>query len=408
MKNELVVCILSSLMIRWLDLAISRMAYHMKMVMDHCPSTDRKIVSSHFERLRDVEMRLCSIEYELQEYFRKLADDAVRVLSNHLQSCEVMEQFTSWTLDDIPHAGESWEVTEHLIQDAFMKRLQTTITAWEEKNQILSYSCRSLVQLSHQRFDKTKSLLPLRYLKNSVITDAGASGSHTCQSSNDFSAAQKVMIGLTSPIWVPVGLAVLVGSVPFMGIRRLKEKVTNWKCSRKYEKDKQSFIVQASREYLRSVAQEQQLWLFVEKELKDVKVYITKVSSCLRELIVADKILCQQLRDEIRSEKEIKELYGPLEEMSVREKEKMALFFIKELQSMEISRNDLEWDRDDPTSLLGNGEFASVYRGTFRLPGQSEPTQVAVKLWSKELNESTAIGFLSNTERMRLVTPSIE
>ena len=248
LKNELEVCILSSLMIRWLDLAISRMAYHMKMVMNLCPSTDRKIVSSHSESFRIVEGRLSSDEYELQEYFRELAYSAVRVLSNHLQSCEVMEQFTSWTIDDIPHAGESWEVTEHIIQDAFMSRLQTTIAAWEEKNQILSYTRRSVVQLSHKRFDKTKSLLPLRYLKNSVITDAGVSGSHTCQSSNDFSAAQKVMIGLTSPIWVPVGLAVLVGSVPFMGVIRLKEKVTNLKRSRKYEKDKQSFIVQASRE----------------------------------------------------------------------------------------------------------------------------------------------------------------
>ena len=135
-----------------------------------------------------------------------------------------MEQFTSWTLDDIPHAGESWEVTEHIIQDAFMRRLQTTIAAWEEKKQILSYTRRSVVQLSHKRFDKTESLLPLRYLKNSVITDAGVSGSHTCQSSNDFSAAQKVMIGLTSPIWVPVGLAVLVGSVPFMGVIRLQDR----------------------------------------------------------------------------------------------------------------------------------------------------------------------------------------
>ena len=72
----------------------------------------------------------------------------------------------------------------------------------------------------------------------------------------------------------------------------------------------------------------------------------------------------------------------------------MALFSIKELQSMKIIRNELEWDR----------AFVSVYRGTFRLPGQSEPTQVAVKLWSKELNESTAIGFLSKTETLRLVT----
>ena len=107
------------------------MAYHLKMVMDLlCPSTDRKIVSDlHAERLRDVEMWLCSVEYELQEHFRKLAEDAVRVLSNHLQSCEVMEKFTSWTLDDIPHAGESWEVTEHLIKDEFQKRLQNTIAA---------------------------------------------------------------------------------------------------------------------------------------------------------------------------------------------------------------------------------------------------------------------------------------
>ena len=308
------------------------MAYHLKMVMDLlCPSTDRKIVSDlHAERLRVIEMWLCSFEYDLQEHFRKLAKDAVRVLSNHLQSCEVMEKFTSWTLDDIPHAGESWEVTEHLIKDAFQKRLQNTIAAWEEKNQILSYTRSTLVQLSHQRFDKGESLLPFRYLEKPVITEAGASGSQTCQSSNDFSAAQKVMIGLKSPIWVPVGLAVLVGSFPLMGVMKLKEKATNFKRSREYERDKQSFIVQASREYLCNVAQEQQLWLFVEKELKDVQVYLTKVSSCLRELTAAEKILLQQLRDETRSGKEIKESYGPLEEMSVRIKEKMALFFIKE------------------------------------------------------------------------------
>ena len=46
----------------------------------------------------------------------------------------------------------------------------------------------------------------------------------------------------------------------------------------------------------------------------------------------------------------------------------MALFSIKELQSMKIIRNELEWDR----------AFVPVYRGTFRLPGQSEPMQVAM------------------------------
>ena len=377
------------------------MVYHMKMVMDLlCPSTDRKTVS---ERLHYAERQLCSVECEFQEKFRKLTDDAVRDLSNHLQSCEVMEQFTSGTLDDIPRTGESWKETEQFIQDAFKERLQNMIAAWEEKNQILSSTRSSLVQLSHQRFDESKSLLPYQYLENPVIADGATSRSNTCVSSNHFGAAKKVMIGLTSPIWVPFGLVGLAVSVPVVGVMTLKEKVTNMKRSRKYGKDKHRFIVRASQKYLCKVAQEQQLSLIVEEQLKDVHVYLTKVSSRLHELLAADKILCQQLSDETRSRDEIKKHYGRLGEMSVRVKEKMALFSIKELQSMEISCNDLEWDRDDPSSLVGNGESASVYRGTFRLPGQSEPTQVAVKLWSKELNESTAIGFLSKTETLRLV-----
>ena len=392
------------------------MAHHMKMVMDLlCPFTDRenvfdlhserlRNVDLHSERLRYVETRLCSVEDELKEHFRKLAGDTVRVLSKHLQSYEVMEKFTSWTLEDIPHTGESWKVTEDHIQKAFRSRLKDTIAAWEEKNQIFFNTRSSLVQLSDQRFDECKNLLPYRYLQNFVITDAAARGSNTSQSLNDFGVAQIVTIGLTSPIWVPFGLVGLAVSVPVVGVMTLKEKVTNMKRSRKYGKQKHRFIVRASQKYLCKVAQEQQLSLIVKEQLKDVHVYLTKVSSRLHELLAADKILCQQLRDETRSRDEIKKHYGRLGEMSVRVKEKMALFSIKELQSMEISCNDLKWDRDDPSSLVGNGESASVYRGTFRLPGQSEPTQVAVKLWSKELNEYSAIGFLSKTETLRLVT----
>ena len=278
-----------------------------------CPLTDRTDVSDllserlryvdlHSERLRYVEKRLRSVEDELNEHFRKLADDTVRELSKHLQSCEVMEKFTSWTLEDIPHAGESWEVTEDHIQKAFRSRLENTITAWEEKNQILFNTRSSLVQLSDQRFDECKNLLPYRYLENLVITDAAAaSGSNTCQSSNDFGAAQIVMMGLTSPIWVPFVLAALASSVPVVGVMTLKEKVKNLKRSRKYGKDKRRFIVGASHKYLCKVVQEQQLSLIVKEKLKDVHLYLTKVSSRLHELLAADKILCQQLRDETRS-----------------------------------------------------------------------------------------------------------
>ena len=101
----------------------------------------------------------------------------------------------------------------------------------------------------------------------------------------------------------------------------IPEKVTNMKRSRKYEKDKHSFTVQASHKNLFQVAQEQQLSFVVKEQVKNVNVYLTKVSSRLRKLLAADKILCQLPRDETRSGKEIKKLYGRLREMSVRVKE---------------------------------------------------------------------------------------
>ena len=39
---------------------------------------------------------------------------------------------------------------------------------------------------------------------------------------------QKVMIGLTSPIWVPIGLAVLGGSIPVVGVMTRKRKKRIW------------------------------------------------------------------------------------------------------------------------------------------------------------------------------------
>ncbi|PFX33633.1 Serine/threonine-protein kinase ULK2 [Stylophora pistillata] len=377
---------------RWLNLVISRMAYHMKMIKDHI-SGDLRLD----KRLCDIEKRLHSVEEEMQEHFRKLADDAARVLSKHLQSREVVEKFTSWTLDDIPKTESSWEVTEHFIQDAFTKRLQNTIAAWEDENHILSYTHSCLVRFSNQRFEEGKSLLPLRYLENAVISDDPASKSNICMSSNDFDAAKKVLIGVTSPIWVPVSVVLF----PIFGVVRLKEELKEMIDSTKYEKDTSSFIVKASRKFLRHATKEQELCSIVKERLKDAQDYLTQVSSRLRELVAADKMLYHQLRDETRPIEKIQKFYGDLEAMSVRLKEKLALFFIKEVQNMVISRNDLEWDRGDQTSHLGIGVFATVYRGTFRIPRQREPTQVAVKLWNKELSESTAIGFLSKTETLR-------
>ena len=101
-------------------------------------------------------------------------------------------------------------------------------------------------------------------------------------------------------------------------------------------------------------------------------------------------MLCQQLSNENRSKKDVEDFYTPLLEKSVQIRNEMALFGIKEVGTMDISCDDLEWQDD---AQLGTGASAAVYRGKLNIPGE----------WNDELNQGTASGLLSEAEILRLV-----
>ena len=350
------------------------------------------------DRLQSIERQQGTVSKELQSYLEKKTDDAVTTLSRYLKSAEVMQQFSSWTLDDAPKTEESWELTKSYIQKALMNRLQETIEEWEEKNQVFSDARASLIQYFQERFSYVVG--QLRTLEESVLAGDAANSAGGPLASDDFSVAEKVIIGVTSPIWVPVGLVVLVVSVPVVGAIAVKEKLENWNKTRQYNKDKCAFMAKASREYLKETAEEQHLKSFVMEQLKEAQVCLKQVLDRIPQLIEEDKMLCQQLRDENRSKKEVEDFYQPLQKRSVQIRDEMALFGIKEVRTMDISCDDLEW-KDN--ALLGIGTFAAVYRGKLKIQGEDKPVDVAVKVWSEELNESTASGFLSEAETLRLV-----
>ena len=157
-------------------------------------------------------------------------------------------------------------------------------------------------------------------------------------------------------------------------------------------------MAKASKEYLTKAAEEQDLRSYVVEQLKESQVCLRQVVARIPELIAADKMLCQQLRDENRSQKEIEDFYRPLYQRSLQLRDRMAMFGINEVRTMEISSNDLEW-KDDRGSLLGTGAFASVYRGKLKLPEKEQP--VALKVWKEQLTDSNASAFLAEAETLR-------
>ena len=369
------------LLFRWLDYLLTRMVYHTKTFLQNSPKDHQKVderIKVIAERLLNIEKQQSSINKELKAYLENKTDYAVSTLSKHLRSSAVVEKFTSWTLDDVPNTEESWDATRNSIQKAITKRLHDVIATWEDENHVFVDARASLVQYFQERF-----------LESSVVPKEAANPSSDPLVEDNFSVAERVIIGVTSPIWVPVGLAVLIASVPVVGVMAVKEKYKTWNETREYEKDKSGFMAKVSKEYLTEAAEEQNLRPYVVEQLK---------AGGAAELIEAEKTLCQKLRDENHSQKEIEDFYRPLCRKSLQLRDSMSTFGIKELRTMEISSNDLEWN-EDRSSLLGTGAFASVYRGKLKLPEKEQP--VALKVWKDELNDSNASAFLAEAATLR-------
>ena len=391
-----------SFILRWLDYLLARMALHTKAFIRNS-SEDRKNVIDRMkfitDRLQSIEREQGTVREQLQLHLQKITDEAVNALSTHLKSPEVMQQFCSWTLDEVPRTKESWLLTQNYIQNALRRRLGEKIKEWEEKNHVFSNARASLIQYFQERFRYVES--QLRMLEGSVLAGDAARSASGPQASDDFiSVAEKVIIGVTSPIWFPIGLVVLVVGVPVFGAIAVKGKLENWKKTRQYNNDKCAFMSKASQEYLNKVAEEHYLKFFVMEQLREAQVCLKQVLERIPQLIEEDKMLCQQLSNENRSKKEVEDFYTPLLEKSVQIRDEMALFGIKEVRTMDISCDDLEWQDDAP---LGSGAFASVYRGKLRIRGENKPVDVAVKVWNDELDEVTASGFILETEILRLV-----
>jgi len=360
------------------------MAYQTKAFLLNC-SKDRQNVIDRMmlisERLSKIEKQQSSVSQELQEYLDNKTDYAVSALSKYLKSSDVVQNFISWTLDDVPKTEERWEVTKNFIQKAIMKRLQDVIATWEEENHVFSNARTSLFQYFQDRFNFVDG--QLRILESSVVAEGAASHSSDPLVLGNLDVVEGIRTGVLSSILFPMAV---------------KKKYEDWAKTREYEKDKRGFMAKASEIYLTKASEEQNLQSHVVEQLKECQVCLKQIVSRIPELIEADKMLCQQLREEYRSQEEIEDDYRPLYQRCLQLRDHLALFGIKEVGKMDFDCNDLEW-KDDGSSLLGTGAFASVYRGKLKLHDGETP--VALKVWKEQLNDSNASAFLAETDALR-------
>ena len=357
--------------------------------------------------MRDILQRLVAIETqqnkimeELTEYLSKGVNFALAQLSKYLSSEDARKRFTSWTLDDSPKAEMSWEATENQIMETLSRRLRDLIEQWEEDNKVFSNARESLLKHFQQRYNFVEE--QLRNLQGVVIADndiADNVGSQEASNTDSsLTVAQKVVVGVTSPIWIPLSLVALVIGAPVVGIMALTEKLQDKKKLKTYNKDRCAFMTKESAEYLDAVNNEIVLRQFVNEQLREAKLCLERIKARNPELIQADKMLCEQLGHETRGKKQLLDLYQPLLNMASVLRGNLAVFGFNDVFGEEISRKKLEWQEDE-SHCLGRGAFAVVYKGTMTRNGSNK--LVALKVYSEALHSMNACEILAEVELLR-------
>ena len=347
-------------------------------------------------RLSQIEEKENEMMEELRNHMETSIKSAVHELSEYLKSVDVKARFTTWTLDDAPNAESSWGVTNSNITKVLQKRLRGIIEHWEEDNHVFSYARKSLVQQSQQWYNIVEG--ELRNLQCAVTND-GLDVPGPISPKEALTTTEKVFIGVTTPIWVPVYLVTLLIGAPVVGVLEIINRLEERSRLEKYKKDKCAFMAKVSADYLDDAAKESALKVFVENQVHEVKLCLEKIEGRIPELIEADKMLCEALGNVRLSQKKIQALHQPIMDEASDIRGHLAVFALNGIRAIDISSEELDW-KEEISSRLGCGVFATVHRGKMRRQGEEEQT-VALKVCRKELDAHNASFIMEEVEVLR-------
>ena len=109
-------------------------------------------------------------------------------------------------------------------------------------------------------------------------------------------------------------------------------------------------------------------------------------------------MLCNQLRDETRSQQDIRKRYQPIMDEGSHLRGRLAEFGFKEVRVTDISGDNLNW-KEDTSSCLGCGAFGAVYQGVMKREEKSYT--VALKVYNEVLNAKNASLFMAEVQMLR-------
>ena len=221
---------------------------------------------------------------------------------------------------------------------------------------------------------------------------------------SQLSTKAKILVGATSPLWIPVGVAGLVISMPVVALMTVKKKITESVKLEEYRTNPCDYLEKRSRKFLVSSPRPKEaVCKFTDEQIKKTVDILSKYIDMIPRVIDADQKMVSHLRKETRSQEEVLQHYNPLRQKSSETRKNMIPLGIQ-VYPATVDQRDLDW-KPDSASCLGEGEFSLVYTGKLKNRGRNRNLQpnrnldIAVKVFKQPFDGLNSRFYL-NEEMM--------
>ncbi|KAI8480946.1 MAP kinase kinase kinase [Branchiostoma belcheri] len=223
----------------------------------------------------------------------------------------------------------------------------------------------------------------------------------TMKSATEGCISQKFAIGLMSPIWLPVGIAVsAVVAIPvlaYLDIKAVRKKLASEKHLAVYRADKVQYMQQRVSTAMQRFSEKENMCQYVRAKLRNTADFLVKLEKIIPALIEADRSLVSSLQKEERSNEQLMLTYRPIYKTFMNLQGLLSAFEYQHVRDYDISESNITQSGVE----VSDGLFSMLY--SVNIQRESTTEVLSCKEYRARLDADSAATIKKEEEFLRRV-----
>lgn len=319
-------------------------------------------------------------------------------LEHHLQDPMTVAKLCYWPRQQCP-MHHQFEYLQKLKLDYVHKEIRREITRWDNteqrfkriQNSLLNSCCAHFAAIDNER----------QAIEAQIVAGANAEilPSVNCSDVNNLSSIQKlsvterVILGVTFPLWLPLGLVVGFVALSGFSIHKLITKHRYAKHMKQYEADPGLEMATITQSNLEQLIKTHKLQEIIMQHFDTLQQKFIELYQEIPSIVAADEDLICKLSQQVELNEQFKSLFAELCPQGDCMRNELDFLYVTQIgnYTMNVSTY-VDWQ------FLGEGKFARVYRAT-----GPNGKYVALKAMIQPLCVKNVTNFLVEEQNLRCV-----